>query len=89
MALLQLQILVIALHYGYVKECRNAYSHATPDSNQENFGLYIHATIWMRMFLTAMLLEYCGMPINGISAAFSRNHEYSQIAAKLSAMLHS
>lgn len=72
----------------YVKGCRNAYSHADPDSHQRNFLLYIYATIWMRMFLVAMLLEICGMPVVNIYRALRKNHEYCLIAEKLFPLLH-
>lgn len=72
----------------YVKGCRNAYSHANPDSHQRNFLLYIYATIWMRMFLVAMLLEICGMPVADIYNALRKNHEYCLIAEKLPLLLH-
>lgn len=71
----------------YVKDRRHKYSHANPDSYHENFSLYIHSTNWMRMFLTAMVLEYCGLPVSSIYTAFSKNHEYSELAAKIPLLL--
>ena len=72
----------------YVKDRRHKYSHANPDSYHENFSLYIHTTNWMRMFLTAMVLEYCGMPDSIIYTAFSKNHEYQELAAKIPLLMH-
>ena len=72
----------------YVTARRHKYSHANPDSYHENFSLYIHTTNWMRMFLTAMVLEYCGMPDSSIYTAFSKNHEYQELAAKIPLLMH-
>lgn len=71
----------------YVKDRRNKYSHANPDTYHENFLLYIYVTTWMRMFLVAMLLEYCGMPVNVLYAALSKNHEYATVAKNIPLLL--
>ena len=71
----------------YVKNRRVAFSHANPDSFQDNIPLYINVTIWMRMFLTAMILEYCGMPVDVLYAALSKNHEYANVAKNIPQLL--
>ena len=71
----------------YLKDRRIAFSHANPDSYQNNIPLYIYVTIWMRMFLAAMVLEYCGLPVSSIYTAFSKNHEYRELAAKIPLLL--
>ena len=40
------------------------------------------------MFLTAMVLEYCGMPCGSIYTAFSKNHEYQELAAKIPVLMN-
>ena len=72
----------------YLIDRRIAFSHANPDSFQDNIPLYINVTIWMRMFLTAMVLEYCGMPCGSIYTAFSKNHEYQELAAKIPVLMN-
>ena len=72
----------------YVIDRRVAFSHANPDSFQDNIPLYINVTIWMRMFLTAMVLEYCGMLGGSIYTAFSKNREYRELAAKIPVLMN-
>ena len=71
----------------YVKDRRVAFSHANPDSFQDNIPLYINVTIWMRMFLMAMVLKYCGVPANVLYAALSKNNEYGHIAKHMPLLL--
>ena len=73
----------------YVKDRRVAFSHANPDSFQDNIPLYINVTIWMRMFLMAMVLKYCGVPANVLYAALSKNNEYGHIAKHMPLLLQS
>ena len=72
----------------YLTDRRVAFSHANPDSFQDNIPLYINVTIWMRMFLTAMVLEYCGLPGGSIYTAFSKNHEYQELATKIPVLVN-
>ena len=71
----------------YVKDRRVAFSHANPDSFQDNIPLYINVTIWMRMFLTAMALKYSGMTVDVLHAALSKNHEYANVAKNIPQLL--
>ena len=73
----------------YVKDRRVAFSHANPDSFQDNIPLYINVTIWMRMFLMAMVLKYCGVPANVLYTALSKNNEYGHIAKHMPLLLQS
>lgn len=75
-----------------IKYCtvrRHKYSHANPDSFQDNIPLYINVIIWMRMYLTAMVLKYCGLPVNALYAAISKNHEYANVAKNIPLLLRS
>lgn len=72
---------------NYVKVRRNNYSHANPDSYRDDFLLYIYVTTLMRMFLVAMLLEYCGIPVNVLYEALSKNHEYAEVAKNIPPLL--
>lgn len=72
----------------YVKARRNNYAHANPESYSKNIMLYIHATNWLRMFLTAMLFDYCEIPVSVILSTFCKQPEFIEFAKDLKPMLN-
>lgn len=71
----------------YVKDRRNNYAHANPETYHANFRLYIFATLWMRMLDTVLVLYLCGLPVVSIKRGLEQNHEFKEMMAVLPALL--
>lgn len=71
----------------YVKDRRNNYAHANPETYHANFRLYIFVTQWMRMLDTIIVLYLCGLPIDSIKRRLSQNHEFRDVMTTLPALL--
>lgn len=67
----------------FIKKRRDNYSHANPDDYHDELRLFMSATMWMRQFITAMVLVACGMSPKDLLKCLAANRTYVNLSKEL------